>query len=81
LLSDNSLIEKYLGDTGVLCMEDLAHTIFERDKNFEQVVERLAPIPVDNAKREGQMLPKKKYFMGNLREGFNPMVEKLLGME
>jgi len=81
LLSDNALIEKYLGDVGVLCTEDLAHTIFERDKNFEKVLERVAPIPVDNAKKEGQMVNRKRFLIGNQRESFNPMIARLTGIE
>merc|ERR1712032_1264531 len=43
VLADNTLIEKHLGDLGVLCTEDLAHVVHTNGKHFREVTDRLWP--------------------------------------
>jgi len=79
-LSDNVLIEKHLGDLGVLCTEDLAHVIHTRSKQFEKVSERLWPIRLNDAKKvTGSMMNEKYFTTGNIGEGINNKLVKLLG--
>eukprot|EP00913_Durusdinium_trenchii_P004526 g4203.t1 len=51
VLTDNKLIEKHLGDLGVICTEDLAHVIHTGGKGFEEVMKRLDPVPMGDAKK------------------------------
>merc|ERR1719491_2867021 len=68
-LSDNVIIEKHLGDLGVLCTEDLAHAIHTKSKLFEQVNARLWPIPLGDAKKAGKLVHDRNFTFGDLREG------------
>merc|ERR1712072_1172184 len=54
-LSDNVLIEKHLGDLGVLCTEDLAHVLHTGGKAFKDVNQRLVPVSLGNAKTASGM--------------------------
>lgn len=78
-LSDNVLIEKHLGDLGVLCTEDLAHAIATKSKLFEQVNARLWPIPLGDAKKAGKLVHDRNFTFGDLREGMADKIEELLG--
>lgn len=78
-LSDNALIEKYLGDLGVLCTEDFAETIFKGGRNFAEVTKRLVPIRVGNMKKAHGMMFERKFTMGDLKEEINAKVNKLIG--
>mmetsp|Transcript_1141 Transcript_1141/g.3287 ORF Transcript_1141/g.3287 Transcript_1141/m.3287 type:complete len:261 (+) Transcript_1141:90-872(+) len=78
-LSDNALIEKYLGDLGVLCTEDFAETIFKGGKNFAEVNKRLLPIRVGNMKKAHGMMFERKFTMGDLKDEINAKVNKLIG--
>eukprot|EP00435_Cladocopium_sp_Y103_P006627 s1026_g2.t1 len=51
VLSDNMLIEKHLGDLGVICTEDLAHVIHTGGKGFDEVMRRLAPVNMGDSKK------------------------------
>lgn len=79
LLSDNCLIEKHLGDLGVLCTEDLAHAVFTCGDSFNKVRERLWPIPVDDMKKAGSMVHDAKFTYGNLQAAMDLKVAKLIG--
>merc|ERR1712196_548158 len=80
VLSDNVLIEKHLGDLGVLCTEDLAHVIHTRSSQFEKVKERLWPIRLNDAKKvTGKMMNEKYFTSGHIGEGINNKLVQLLG--
>jgi large subunit ribosomal protein L7e len=79
-LSDNVLIEKHLGDFGMLCTEDLAHSIHTCNKQFQQVRERLWPIALGDAKKSaGKLVNEKYYTQGDLGPGVNDKLAQLLG--
>lgn len=79
LLSDNLLIEKHLGDLGVLCTEDLVDTIFTCSSNFSSVVDRLWPVPLGDAKKASGLVREKKFTYGNLQHAINLKLSKLMG--
>jgi len=79
-LSDNVLIEKHLGDLGMLCTEDLAHSIFTCSSSFEKVQPRLWPVMLGDAKKSaGKLVNDKYYTMGNVYGEINTKLEQLLG--
>lgn len=79
VLSDNTLVEKHLGDLGVLCTEDLAHEIVNPGKLFEQVVGRLEPIPLGDAAKAHGLLKETKLLSGSIKGKIDEIVAKLLG--
>jgi large subunit ribosomal protein L7e len=79
-LSDNTLIEKCLGDLGVLCTEDLAHAIHTRSDKFAQVNERLWPMMLGDAKKTtGKLVNDKYYTQGPVGADVNEKIAQLLG--
>lgn len=78
-LSDNVLIEKHLGDLGVLCTEDLAHVVHNCTKHFGEVTGRLWPVHTGDAKKARGMVHDKKFTYGDQQRGINQKLEKLLG--
>ncbi|XP_051472459.1 60S ribosomal protein L7-like 1 [Apus apus] len=49
-LTDNMLIEKHLGDCGIICLEDLIHEIYSAGKNFKRVTNFLWPFHLSVAR-------------------------------
>lgn len=78
-LSDNVLIEKHLGDLGVLCTEDLAHVVHSCTKHFGEVNARLWPVPVGDTKKAKGMVHERKFTFGDQQRGINLKLERLLG--
>jgi large subunit ribosomal protein L7e len=79
-LSDNVVIEKHLGDLGVLCTEDLAHVIHTRSQQFDKVTERLWPMQLGDAKKEtGKLVNEKHFTQGCIAEGINDKLVQLMG--
>lgn len=79
-LSDNVIIEKHLGDLGILGTEDLAHAIHTRSDKFEKVQERLWPIMLGDAKRStGKLVNEKYYTQGNISQDINSKISQMLG--
>lgn len=79
-LSDNTLIEKHLGDLGLLCTEDLAHAIHTRSNKFEKVQERLYPMVLGDAKKSsGKLVNDKYYTQGGVGADVNLKIGELLG--
>lgn len=79
-LSDNTLIEKHLGDLGLLCTEDLAHAIHTRSNKFEKVQERLYPMVLGDAKKSsGKLVNDKHYTQGGVGADVNLKIGELLG--
>jgi len=81
VLSDNVLIEKHLGDLGILCTEDLAHVIHGgfKSKYFKEVTDRLWPVPLGDARKSSGMVHDKKFTMGDLQRDINDKLAKLIG--
>lgn len=79
-LSDNTLIEKHLGDLGLLCTEDLAHAIHTRSNKFDKVQERLYPMVLGDAKKSsGKLVNDKYYTQGGVGADVNMKIGELLG--
>ncbi|KAM6301264.1 ribosomal protein uL30-like [Aegotheles albertisi] len=49
-LTDNMLIEKHLGDCGIICLEDLIHEIYSTGKYFKKVTNFLWPFHLSVAR-------------------------------
>lgn len=79
VLSDNVLIEKHLGDLGVLCTEDLAHVIHTGGKAFKEVTNRLLPVPLGNAKKASGMVHDQYFTWGDLKRGIDAQLTKMMG--
>jgi large subunit ribosomal protein L7e len=79
VLSDNTLVEKHLGDLGLLCTEDLSHAIFTNAKCFEQVTQRLWPVPLGDAKKAGGLVHDKDFTFGDLKANINNKLTQLMG--
>eukprot|EP00401_Gymnodinium_catenatum_P019628 CAMPEP_0117513250 /NCGR_PEP_ID=MMETSP0784-20121206/29455_1 /TAXON_ID=39447 /ORGANISM="" /LENGTH=258 /DNA_ID=CAMNT_0005309005 /DNA_START=78 /DNA_END=854 /DNA_ORIENTATION=+ len=79
LLSDNALVEEHLGDLGLLCVEDLTHSIFNCTSTFEAVTKRLWPIPLGDAKKANGLVHDKDFTFGNLKGNVNGKLSNLLG--
>eukprot|EP00747_Dinoflagellata_sp_TGD_P181444 gnl/TRDRNA2_/TRDRNA2_35279_c0_seq1.p1 gnl/TRDRNA2_/TRDRNA2_35279_c0~~gnl/TRDRNA2_/TRDRNA2_35279_c0_seq1.p1 ORF type:complete len:278 (-),score=57.27 gnl/TRDRNA2_/TRDRNA2_35279_c0_seq1:74-847(-) len=80
LLSDNVLIETHLGDLGMLCTEDVAHTLHTCSKHFQKVDERLWPISIGDAKKGESLIREKHFTFGDLGGSVNDKIKGLLGM-
>lgn len=79
-LSDNTIIETHLGDIGMLCTEDLAHTIHTRSDKFQKVQERLWPMILGDAKKSsGKLVNEKYYTQGSIGSEINNKIGQLLG--
>jgi len=79
-LCDNTVIEKHLGDLGVLCTEDLAHAIHTCSTKFPKVTERLWPILMGDAKKStGKLVNDKYYTTGNIHSDVNSKLGQLMG--
>ncbi|XP_044513303.1 60S ribosomal protein L7-like 1 [Gracilinanus agilis] len=49
-LTDNTLIEEYLGKFGIICLEDVIHEIYSVGEHFPQVSRFLCPFPLSVAR-------------------------------
>jgi len=79
MLSDNMIIEKSLGDLGVLCTEDLAETVFSGSEHFEAVTQRLFPFRVGDLRKAQGLVHDTFHTHGDVRGEINNHIEKLLG--
>lgn len=79
VLSDNILIEKHLGDLGVLCTEDLAHVIHTGGKGFKEVMARLCPVTLGNVKKANGLVHDQYFVWGDLKGGIDNEISKLMG--
>jgi len=78
LLSDNTIIERHLGDLGVLCTEDLAHALHTQSKDFDRVKQRLWPIEIGDINKANGMIFDKGYTFGNVKQEINSKISKLM---
>lgn len=79
VLSDNVLIEKHLGDLGVLCTEDLVHVLFNQAEHFDTVNRRLWPFQLDNPKLATTMVADILHPYGNKGDAINERIVELIG--
>ncbi|BAT06501.1 Os08g0542100, partial [Oryza sativa Japonica Group] len=79
-LTSNDLIEKALGEYGIICLEDLVHEIASVGPHFREASNFLMPFKLKCPERRLQM--KKKPFKdggdsGNREDKINELIEKL----
>jgi len=79
VLSDNVLIEKHLGDLGVLCTEDLAHVLHTGGNAFKEVNQRLVPVALGNAKTASGMVHDQYFVWGDQKRGIDAQIKRLMG--
>ena len=79
-LSDNSIIEKSLGDKGIICMEDLIHEIYTVGDHFKEANNFLWPFKLSNAR--GGYRKKTTHFVeggdhGNREDYINGLIRQM----
>lgn len=79
-LTDNSLIEKTLGQCGIICIEDLIHEIYTVGKNFKAANNFLWPFKLSSPR--GGMNKKTTHFVeggdaGNREDQINRLVRRM----
>ncbi|XP_066512207.1 large ribosomal subunit protein uL30 [Hoplias malabaricus] len=79
-LTDNSLIEKSLGRTGIICVEDLIHEIYTVGKNFKAANNFLWPFKLSSPR--GGMNKKTTHFVeggdaGNREDQINRLIRRM----
>lgn len=79
VLTDNNLIEKHLGDLGVICTEDLAHVIYTGGKAFGEVMSRLEPVMLGDAKKVNGLVDDKTFQWGEVKSRVDELLVKLIG--
>ncbi|ORY14774.1 ribosomal protein L30, ferredoxin-like fold domain-containing protein [Clohesyomyces aquaticus] len=80
-LTDNEIIEKNLGQYGIICMEDLIHEIYTVGPNFKQASNFLWPFKLSNP-TGGFHKRKFKHFieggdLGNREEHINALIRQM----
>merc|ERR1711908_201628 len=80
-LNDNSVVEKGLGEKGIMCMEDLVHEIYTVGPHFKEANNFLWPFKLRPAK--GGQAKKRKGFCeggqaGNREDKINALIQKML---
>ena len=81
-LTDNSIIEKALGQYGIICMEDLIHEIYTTGDRFKEAANFLWPMKLSNLR--GGMTDKGTHFVeggesGNREQYINSMITRMNG--
>ncbi|XP_007253038.1 60S ribosomal protein L7 [Astyanax mexicanus] len=79
-LTDNALIEKNLGRTGIICVEDLIHEIYTVGKNFKAANNFLWPFKLSSP--HGGMNKKTTHFVeggdaGNREDQINRLIRRM----
>ncbi|GHP06307.1 60S ribosomal protein L7 [Pycnococcus provasolii] len=79
-LTDNAVIEKVLGEQGIVCVEDLIHEIATAGPNFKQAANFLWPFKLSSPK--GGYDVKRKHFIeggqaGNREEAISSFIKKM----
>jgi len=80
-LTDNEIIEKNLGQYGIICMEDLIHEIYTVGPNFKQASNFLWPFKLSNP-NGGFRERKFKHFveggdLGNREDNINKLIAQM----
>jgi len=79
VLSDNVIIEKHLGELGLLCTEDLAQCLHQCGKNFNKVRRRLWAFELDETRFASGMVRDQVWTYGEKKVEMDGLVAKLLG--
>merc|ERR1711967_25632 len=79
-LTDNSVVEKVLGDKGIICVEDLIHEIYTVGPNFKECANFLWPMKLSAPL--GGMTRKRNHYIeggmaGNREENINALVRSM----
>ncbi|XP_062385139.1 60S ribosomal protein L7 [Sardina pilchardus] len=79
-LTDNGLVEKTLGDYGIICVEDLIHEVYTVGKNFKVANNFLWPFKLSSPR--GGMNKKTTHFVeggdaGNREDQINRMIRRM----
>jgi len=79
-LTDNSIVEKALGDKDIICVEDLIHEIFTVGPNFKYANQFLWPFQLSSPL--GGLTQKRTHYIeggeaGLREEGINAMIRKM----
>ena len=80
-LTDNAIIEKSLGDLDIICMEDLAHEIYNLGPNFKSAANFLWPFKLSTP--AGGWPGKNSHFVeggdfGNRQQHINDLLKKMI---
>eukprot|EP00052_Salpingoeca_macrocollata_P004428 m.41251 g.41251 ORF g.41251 m.41251 type:complete len:276 (+) comp14207_c0_seq2:1178-2005(+) len=80
-LSDNAIVQKALGDKGIVCVEDLIHEIFTVGPNFKAASNFLWPFKLNSP--NGGWKKKGNHFMeggdyGNREDHLNALVQRMV---
>ena len=79
-LTDNSVVEKVLGDKGIICVEDLIHEIYTVGPHFKECANFLWPMKLSAPL--GGMTKKRNHYIeggmaGNREENINALVRSM----
>lgn len=79
-LTDNAIIEKALGQYGIICIEDLIHEIYTVGPHFKQASNFLWPFKLSNPSGGWGVRRKFKHFieggsLGNREENINALIK------
>ncbi len=79
-ISDNSVVDKVLGEVDIICVEDLIHEIYTVGPNFKQANNFLWPFKLNNP--TGGFNKKTNHFVeggdfGNREDAINALVRKM----
>eukprot|EP00831_Metopus_contortus_P067996 TRINITY_DN6074_c0_g1_i3.p1 TRINITY_DN6074_c0_g1~~TRINITY_DN6074_c0_g1_i3.p1 ORF type:complete len:165 (+),score=30.26 TRINITY_DN6074_c0_g1_i3:398-892(+) len=81
-LKSNQIVEELLGDKGLICVEDLVHSLSTGDKNTTQVLRALCSFKLSQPK-EGVLKQNRKPFgkggdYGNRGSTINELIDKMI---
>ena len=80
-ITDNIIVEKNLGQYGIICVEDIVHELFTCGKHFSETNRFLYPFQLNSAR--GGMSNKRRHVVeggvsGNQEEMINKLVNKMI---
>jgi large subunit ribosomal protein L7e len=80
-ITDNNIIEKVLGEHGIICVEDLIHEIFTVGPHFKQAANFLWPFKLSSP-NGGHKGKKSNHFIqggefGNREDKINELVHRM----
>jgi len=80
-LTDNSIIERVLGEKGIICVEDLVHEIFTVGPHFKEAANFLWPFKLSCAR--GGLVKKRIHYIeggdaGNREEKINDLIRRMV---
>ncbi|KAG4074499.1 hypothetical protein HA402_015788 [Bradysia odoriphaga] len=81
-IDSNKLIEDHLGESGVICIEDIVHELFHVNENFDKIKQFLLPFklkaPKGGWERKTGVSFTKGGEYGNRKEAINELLAKCL---